>query len=53
MYEQTLKFYMHPAHFFFGAEQPRLGSIGLFWSRSAQLVKHRNQLHRQCAPIRH
>ena len=35
MYEQTLKFYMHPAHFFFGSEQPQLGQ------HPAVLVKER------------
>jgi len=34
-YEQTLKFYMHPAHFFFGAEQSQLGQ------HPAVLVKQR------------
>jgi hypothetical protein len=34
-YEQTLKFYMHPAHFFFGAEPSRLGQ------HPAVLVKQR------------
>jgi len=35
MYEQTLKFYMHPAHFFFSSEQPCLGQ------HPAVLVKER------------
>ena len=34
MYEQTLKFYMHPAHFFFSSE-PKLGE------HPAVLVKER------------
>lgn len=35
VYEQTMKFYMHPAHFFWSSEQPRLGE------HPAVLVKQR------------
>ena len=34
-YEQTLKFYMHPAHYFWSSERPRLGE------HPAVLVKER------------
>lgn len=34
-YEQTLKFYMHPAHYFWSSEPPRLGE------HPAVLVKER------------
>jgi hypothetical protein len=35
VYEQTMKFYMHPAHYFWSSEQPRLGE------HPAVLVKER------------